>query len=1029
MRDFEWPSFQSQVNEALETVRRVLDVNKRAELADNVSHRYEDKYILAEFLVNTAIASQLHALSRLGLSRETLTRLVEWAKDRSVSLEFSVAESCSLSRSETSEVESGSKMVSNIRWAEMQDGGPISEEATITRKTVTTITKYFWSWNAQFDIVAYSGVGDTSERTLIRHGVVTEQIETTSECQPFQTNPAKKRYLVEVSWLLRHLHSDDLTPQYSICRTAAGCATPFRNTDTAQSLRYFDEFDEWARCVRGYFFSCNAAACRHACINSARQRTFAPVIPLLRDREREKADKEMAKVTERDTNASECLNDSDCLLPQVSDGLAVAIGDEVAHVVRRDFLHTFGDRGTFGPEELRGTLRVAVGMGEQDIDFVMSEIFRGRLPGERLEVHEVVDFFFPISSYSPGGSRTLLSVADANKLLEEERRALGQHCKESVKEFPAHESAVILAVVLHHTELVACQLRRSLNHIESMLHRQLEAAIGKQVSPANFDAYMRFHYRKLFLEDFQPLPFSYAVRRSARHAPEGWLSLESAAAVGTWQDALTRDLPEPLLTMTSSHPAAHEMHFTVGAATRVRFRGHRYLHAACLQSFADEDKANLSIVARACQFSCIMVLVGRIVSAREFDPMYAAVLKNKDELMAPLSISTIPTPKEFRDAIGSLSPEQQRFAKAFRAMQLESTLLGILVIQIKPQIEGLLGLPEGALARELQLTEDLIELFQKYQVSSDLLCPDADYASSSKAKVDAVKENVQAARDAVRQGMQSTFHESRAQLAMIKSKCAAAVAEEKERCRAEIERIKAEAKEAEAEERCYRRRGGSPEMECYAMAKTYEACAETRQRVMMPEPVLVEQSQAVNERPDVRSSNDGMALDEEEGVMDYTNIPKELDRRFLELDEDGCLRPTIITPSDSWTKRSQRDLLSDTETSVLCSDELKTEKDAAFDLLDALTRSGSMALVHASLHIVIAATHCFCKTVIDTVVEDNINPIDKVEKSTLIMASTIHRTPVARLIQGGEILCRVRHSSPALFEDVVVGDEGGAHAV
>ncbi|CAK9085040.1 Hypothetical protein (Fragment) [Durusdinium trenchii] len=37
-------------------------------------------------------------------------------------------------------------------------------------------------------------------------------------------------------------------------------------------------------------------------------------------------------------------------------------------------------------------------------------------------------------------------------------------------------------------------------------------------------------------------------------------------------------------------------------------------------------------------------------------------------------MSTIPTPKEFKDAIESLSPEVRSFAKAFRAMQLESTL-------------------------------------------------------------------------------------------------------------------------------------------------------------------------------------------------------------------------------------------------------------------------------------------------------------------------------------------------------------------
>ncbi len=51
----------------------------------------------------------------------------------------------------------------------------------------------------------------------------------------------------------------------------------------------------------------------------------------------------------------------------------------------------------------------------------------------------------------------------------------------------------------------------------------------------------------------------------------------------------------------------------------------------------------------------------------------------------------------FRDAIESLSPEQQRFARAFRAMQLESTLFAVCVIPTRPQLERLLGLPIDSL--------------------------------------------------------------------------------------------------------------------------------------------------------------------------------------------------------------------------------------------------------------------------------------------------------------------------------------------
>lgn len=78
--------------------------------------------------------------------------------------------------------------------------------------------------------------------------------------------------------------------------------------------------------------------------------------------------------------------------------------------------------------------------------------------------------------------------------------------------------------------------------------------------------------------------------------------------------------------------------------------------------------------------------------------------------------------------------------------------------------------------------------------------------------------------------------------------------------------------------------------------------------------------------------------------------------------------------------------------------EQKAEKDAAFDLLDAVTMSGALPLSHATLHVVVAAIHCFDKTVTETVVQGNVNPIEKVERSMLAMASTVHQEPVLALI-------------------------------
>jgi hypothetical protein len=68
-------------------------------------------------------------------------------------------------------------------------------------------------------------------------------------------------------------------------------------------------------------------------------------------------------------------------------------------------------------------------------------------------------------------------------------------------------------------------------------------------------------------------------------------------------------------------------------------------------------------------------------------------------------------------------------------MQLESTLFGVCVVQIKPQLERLLRLPDDALTKEIQLTQDLLSLFIEYQVPSDLLSFNGPAKASVQNKV------------------------------------------------------------------------------------------------------------------------------------------------------------------------------------------------------------------------------------------------------------------------------------------------------
>jgi hypothetical protein len=149
-------------------------------------------------------------------------------------------------------------------------------------------------------------------------------------------------------------------------------------------------------------------------------------------------------------------------------------------------------------------------------------------------------------------------------------------------------------------------------------------------------------------------------------------------------------------------------------------------------------------------------------------------------------------------------------------------------------------------------------------------------------------------------------------------------------------------------------------------------------------------------------------------VVDYTKIPNQLEKKYEELDVDGALRPTIINPGTVWTRRFQKSLLAEPETKSLSKDEQGKERNKAFDLLDALTKSGSLAIEAASLHVVIAATHCFDKTLMDTIIQNNVNPIEKVERSSLIMASTIHGVTPKDLIVGEQVE-RIATYSPMLI--------------
>ena len=160
---------------------------------------------------------------------------------------------------------------------------------------------------------------------------------------------------------------------------------------------------------------------------------------------------------------------------------------------------------------------------------------------------------------------------------------------------------------------------------------------------------MRFHSRKLFRAEFAPRALSYAIRRSPAHSPEGVLRVDAPPPPNGGPQ-------QPITVFTALLPTGGSMGFALNAETRVAFGGERLLHGWLNHRFSNSGSGsinNLTLVASARQFSSFIVLVGRIASADTFEPIAGSIVKDKDELRIPLAVSELPTPKEFKDAIGA----------------------------------------------------------------------------------------------------------------------------------------------------------------------------------------------------------------------------------------------------------------------------------------------------------------------------------------------------------------------------------------
>jgi hypothetical protein len=1013
--------FRHRVSACLEQARKVLHNEKRLTSLDTVAHKYNDKFLIAEFLVKTAIACFMNCLSSLGLSEGDLSVLLAWSACLDVTLRLEVDEKCVFEKEATRDVEDATRFQTEVAGFSLT-----------TSKLVTTVTEYFYLFTARYELVAYRGVGDSAADRIVLQSRSSEQsIVTSSKTCPYP-RATNTHFELNISWLLRRIDPQLTRATFSIDRDRDDCHTPTRNEEVSLGLAFFLQSVKWCSKVLRYFvdtlfevqlsYSLSRVRQDLTSIETTIDDVFHPVWPLVSD-------------------------DASDLTPQSTTQLQSEIEVE---------------------------------------------------PRVKTSSNELTDASSKVVGMIDGGIRSIVSCSATmtltdplvNQLLSEQMRSLQAKLDSLISLFPpstpcpsdnsgtSYGKAIIsvseakLLVILMHMADLSRQLHSSIHSIEIMLRDQLVAAVGKTLQASDFTSYMRYHNRKLFKEEYQPRPFSHAVRRTAQHSPEGSIRIEEHAF---------NAMSEPIHTACCSRSAgsAAPMQFALNASTNVTFGGDRHLHTWLNHSFSGQALPSLKLVAQARQFSSFIVLVGRIVSAQVFEPKYGMIVQNKDEITIPLDLEQIPTPKQFRDAIESLSPEQQRFAKAFRGMQLESTLFGVLVLQIKPQLEVVLKLSTDSLTKEIRLTQDLMEMFIKYQIPSDLLSFDEVSQASNNpiCRLNAVIRHIAGMRSIISTSKTQELEEERLkqeyrlgqevvemqdnyaqQLCYIRKSLPQALAADVVPRRSTLSRMASGlqfdifSKPSSKQEfhmippanmipitslaAC----PPLPPAPCAAVTVT--APGGIVQPIVVAAAVSGKIDSSISEQPNEKNrasdqeketktrSISTTEINDKSGVttvvvpdvivgqmMDYTKYPALLDKRYEELDSDSVLRPTIINPGSVWSKKSFKSLMSEAETKSLHIDDQVLEKNAAFDLLDALSKSGALVMHSASLHVVIAATHCFDKTLMDTVVQGNVNPIERVERSALIMASTIHELPACDLISENE-RSRVLTYSPQLEERI-----------
>jgi len=287
---FSEEKFKVKLDKGLEYVRSILDPQRHpCNSAELAKHAYEDKFFLAEFLTNTAFASQVNSFLQLGLNLDNVKQLREWASGHKVSLRFRSDEICVFDRSETKEANGSAAEASSAP-------GP------------QAVTEYIYTFEACYELLAVRGPGEAAEDQIrLRKRRGTHEIKTLKRVTP---RPEARRpaaaFDIDISWLFGNLDEASLNPCFEINREHAKCHTPRRNPKVDTAMAHFRAFSSWATQVVAYLFQLFAVNPNHGMDTGAMssENIFVPVMPVFFDEKKDGDAKSSLTDAVKDTAAA-----------------------------------------------------------------------------------------------------------------------------------------------------------------------------------------------------------------------------------------------------------------------------------------------------------------------------------------------------------------------------------------------------------------------------------------------------------------------------------------------------------------------------------------------------------------------------------------------------------------------------------------------------------------------------------------------------------------------------------------------------